>query len=211
MTIDQKTEGGKTILKVSGRLDTMTAPELEIRGVRDGSANAGELKIELTASDPFLRKDSFLVSLVPSSGGTLPRSLRTDRDGQTISVAYEDFPHTKEADAFYTLQAQVSDEAGNVARKTVSFSVNRCGSVYVRQDSLQKKLRTFYHREPFDVTFREMNLDEVGNARILLKKGDTLSSIARDNNITVNALKEANQLITDNLVIGQQLIIHSVS
>ena len=29
MTIDQKTEGGKTILKVSGRLDTMTAPELE--------------------------------------------------------------------------------------------------------------------------------------------------------------------------------------
>ena len=156
-----------------------TAPELEIRGVRDGSANAGELKIELTASDPFLRKDSFLVSLVPSSGGTLPRSLRTDRDGQTISVAYEDFPHTKEADAFYTLQAQVSDEAGNVARKTVSFSVNRCGSVYVRQDSLQKKLRTFYHREPFDVTFREMNLDEVGNARILLKKGDTLTELRK--------------------------------
>ena len=41
----------------------------------------------------------------------------------------------------------------------------------------------------------------------IVKKGDTLYSIARDNNITINALKEANQLITDNLVIGQQLII----
>ncbi len=29
MTIDKKAEGGKLILKVSGRLDTMTAPELE--------------------------------------------------------------------------------------------------------------------------------------------------------------------------------------
>lgn len=29
MTIDKKTEGNKLILKVSGRLDTMTAPELE--------------------------------------------------------------------------------------------------------------------------------------------------------------------------------------
>ncbi len=29
MTIDKRTEGGKLVLKVSGRLDTMTAPELE--------------------------------------------------------------------------------------------------------------------------------------------------------------------------------------
>jgi anti-sigma B factor antagonist len=29
MTIDKKTEGNQMILKVSGRLDTMTAPELE--------------------------------------------------------------------------------------------------------------------------------------------------------------------------------------
>ena len=29
MTIDKKKEGNQMILKVSGRLDTMTAPELE--------------------------------------------------------------------------------------------------------------------------------------------------------------------------------------
>ena len=158
-----------------------TAPDLEIRGVGDGSANAGELKIEIAASDPFLKNDSLLVSLVPSSGGRIPRFRRTDREGQTVTYAFDDFPHTKEADAFYTLRARVSDLAGNVSSRTVSFSVNRFGSVYVRQESLQKELRTFYHREPFDVTFREMNLDEVGEARILLKKGDTLTELRRGN------------------------------
>ena len=40
-----------------------------------------------------------------------------------------------------------------------------------------------------------------------VKKGDTLYSIARENNISVNELKRINNLTTTNLSIGQQLII----
>ena len=40
-----------------------------------------------------------------------------------------------------------------------------------------------------------------------VKRGDTLWSIARDNNITVQSLKEKNNLTSNLLSIGQQLII----
>ena len=40
-----------------------------------------------------------------------------------------------------------------------------------------------------------------------VQKGDTLWSIAKTNNLTVNELKELNNLITNSLSIGQQLII----
>ncbi len=40
-----------------------------------------------------------------------------------------------------------------------------------------------------------------------VKKGDTLYSIARDNNTTVSALQSLNNLATSNLSIGQQLLI----
>ena len=40
-----------------------------------------------------------------------------------------------------------------------------------------------------------------------VKKGDTLWSIAKDNNLSVNELKEINNLIDNSLTIGQQLLI----
>ena len=40
-----------------------------------------------------------------------------------------------------------------------------------------------------------------------MKKGDTLWSIAKENNISVNELKELNNLNDNLLTIGQQLII----
>lgn len=41
----------------------------------------------------------------------------------------------------------------------------------------------------------------------IVKKGDTLYSIARDNNTTITALQNLNNLATSNLSIGQQLLI----
>ena len=40
-----------------------------------------------------------------------------------------------------------------------------------------------------------------------VKKGDTLYSIARDNDTTVSALQSLNNLVTSNLSVGQRLLI----
>ncbi len=42
----------------------------------------------------------------------------------------------------------------------------------------------------------------------VVKSGDTLWSIAKDNNISVDKLKEINNLTSNNLTIGQQLLIN---
>ena len=42
----------------------------------------------------------------------------------------------------------------------------------------------------------------------IVKKGDSLWSIAKDNNISVDKLKEINNLTSNNLTIGQQLLIN---
>ena len=53
---------------------------------------------------------------------------------------------------------------------------------------------------------RPNNTDDKKNIYIV-QRGDTLYQIARNNNITVDELKKANNLNTNNLVVGQRLII----
>ena len=45
MTIDKKKEGNRLVLAVSGRLDTMTAPELE-NGIKDNMDGVEELILD---------------------------------------------------------------------------------------------------------------------------------------------------------------------
>lgn len=51
--------------------------------------------------------------------------------------------------------------------------------------------------------------ESVGLNTYIVKRGDTLYSIARANNTTVSAIKIANNLTSDILSIGQELIIPS--
>lgn len=49
------------------------------------------------------------------------------------------------------------------------------------------------------------------NTYYLVKSGDTLYQIARDNNMSINELKALNNITSDNLRIGQKLAVKSVS
>ena len=56
------------------------------------------------------------------------------------------------------------------------------------------------------VDYKRPNSDILGDSYIV-KKGDTLYSIAKKYNITVNELKDANNLVDNTLQIGQELVI----
>ena len=50
MTINKKTDGGKLTIALEGRLDTMTAPELESE-LRSSTSGVSELEFDMTKLD----------------------------------------------------------------------------------------------------------------------------------------------------------------
>lgn len=60
----------------------------------------------------------------------------------------------------------------------------------------------------FSVNNTILEIDSKKNVQVyVVKVGDTIYSIARKNNITIKSLKQKNQLFTDEISIGQKLII----
>ena len=84
---------------------------------------------------------------------------------------FADFAHEQEIDDIYTLSASLTDKAGNTTEKTITFSVNRFGSVYSLSESASK-LNGTYVKEPQDVVFTETNANAVKNVKMTLFKND---------------------------------------
>ena len=59
----------------------------------------------------------------------------------------------------YTLTVQVTDRAGNVTKKSITFSVNRFGSVYTLSDNTRKLLQKHYTKQPQEIEVTEINID----------------------------------------------------
>ena len=152
-------------------------PDIKITGVENGSANASAVRIRVSCTDPSYLPGSLKAEMKADFGGKIPDfALSEDTPGEA-TLSFEDFPRQKEADAVYHLSVKASDQAGNHAGKQISFSVNRYGSSYSLAAQTAQNLKTFYHTQPFDVTFLETNLDQVGDARILLRTAEKLEEL----------------------------------
>ncbi len=65
--------------------------------------------------------------------------------------------------------------------------------------------------EPVDTTSLITVQPDATNSYYLVKSGDTLYKIGRDNNMSVSELRSINNLTSDNLRIGQRLAVKSIS
>ena len=153
-----------------------TNPGIEITGVEDGSANASAVHIKAQCLDPSYLPGTMKAEMSGDFGGVVPNSSLREEPGGAM-LTFEDFPRRKEADAVYHLTVTASDRAGNRTKKQLSFSVNRFGSTYGLSGQTASLLKKYYHIRPFDVTFLETNLDEVGDARVLLRDGESLNEL----------------------------------
>ena len=163
-----------------------TAPGIEITGVEDGSANASALHIAAQCQDPAYLPGSLKAEIKADFGGVTPSVSVGEGSPNGATLTFGDFPRRREADAVYHLTVTASDRAGNLARKQLSFSVNRFGSSYGLADQTASRLKKFYHTRPFDVTFLETNLDQVGDARVLLRAGERLEELRAGSGLTVS-------------------------
>ena len=168
------------------------APEIRITGVEDGSANASAVRIQVQCQDSSLLPGSLKAEMKADFGGVIPARSPAVQTPDGESFSFSDFPRTKEADAVYHLNVTARDRAGNLAEKKLTFSVNRFGSSFSLADQTASMLKVFYHIRPFDVTFLETNLNQVGNARILLRSQDTLVQLRAGEGLIVNESRGEN-------------------
>lgn len=148
-----------------------TAPTLDITGVANQSANNGTIAPVVSYSDINLDADTVSVVLSGVNNGTVNYSNTVSKEAQKGSVTYADFERVKKVDDIYTLNAKLSDKAGNETTKAISFSANRFGSTY-RISKAIENLNGTYVKKAEDVVFTEVNANRLSNIKITLFKNN---------------------------------------
>lgn len=91
------------------------------------------------------------------------RLLYESGNGETFT--FQNFPKEQSYDDIYTINATLTDMAGNESNATVTFSVNRFGSVYVFDQTL-KDIEGTYIQNEIDVKLQEVNVDSLEHDKI---------------------------------------------
>lgn len=166
-------------------IDT-TAPAVTFGGVENYSANNGTVAPTLNYSDKFMDMAKSAVSMKGSNHGEVNLTAQTAQTEDGYKVSYADFPHTKDMDDLYTLQADVFDMAGNETKEKLVFSVNRFGSVYVIGDSTAKLIDAYYTNKPQEVSITEINIDKLTYKDVSISRDGDISELknGRDYSVT---------------------------
>ncbi|MDO4475892.1 MAG: Ig-like domain-containing protein [Lachnospiraceae bacterium] len=179
------------------------APQLTVSGVEEGVSYAGRATISIRCRDTAYKAGSLKLSIQGDSGYQ-PRYERTETGGGA-SLTVEDFPYDGTADGDYSLTASAEDLAGNSVSQTISFRINRGGSVYGLDPSTSEKIRSYYHAQPFSVRFAETNRDASTGARALIyRNGQLMTLEENEEGFTRTADEWEEQKRADGTVIGLQ-------
>lgn len=145
-----------------------TAPELKITGVEHQSANNGDVIPVITYSDTNFNAEGVSITLTGANRKEveLDGAFEETTHGQVFT--FNNFEKVKENDDLYTLTATVVDQAGNETTETINFSVNRFGSVYAFDESLQNMNGKFVQEER-DIIITETNVDRLDPDSITVK------------------------------------------
>ncbi|MGI6216400.1 MAG: hypothetical protein ACOYIK_02190, partial [Coriobacteriales bacterium] len=143
----------------------MTAPVVSIGNVENGHAYAGSIAPTIEFSDTNFDKVLTDYVLTGSAQGDVYSIESSEQDSSTgMSVAYEDFARVLENDDVYTLDASISDKAGNKSEEKVTFSVNRFGSNYVFVNGTENIAGTYQNSAP-TVTVNEINVSGLDTSK----------------------------------------------
>lgn len=177
--------GNKAYVKSEPITVDMQIPEIYIFGVADNSANNGAVSISVECGDANYKKDSLRISITGANGAAVPQQKKRSETKMGEQVMFQDFPYEKQADDIYTVTVTAEDLAGNKGEKSITFSINRFGSVYDLAPGTKAQLGKQYHKAAFPITFLETNIDYVGPVKILCKKEGELRELKEGEEYTV--------------------------
>lgn len=154
-----------------------TAPTIEITGVEAFSANNGDVIPEISMSDTNYDVNGVDIQVVGANNGVRVLNGEFIRQEAGQIYTFENFPKELEYDDIYTIHVAVRDLAGNETTDEITFSVNRFGSVYIFDTTLEQIVGTYIPKAT-DVKFTEINLDSLEH--------DTIKIIVDANGVSRN-------------------------
>lgn len=144
-----------------------TAPTLEIAGVADKSANNGKVAPVISYSDTNFNRDDVSITLTGIKNGQVDYKASYEEIANGQIYTYANFVKSQKVDDIYTLTVKLTDMAGNETQKTITFSVNRFGSIY--DLTKIKDIISNYLQSEEDIIFTETNVDSLERKGVKLK------------------------------------------
>ena len=163
-----------------------TAPEVNISGVENFSANNGEVAPTVVYGDKYIDIQASKVTLKGANNGPVNVGSSVKQIENGFAVSYSDFAHDKSMDDLYVLEATVCDMAGNQTKDELVFSVNRHGSVFVVGDVARKFNEKYYINAPKDITITEINIDELTQKDVSISRDGDIRELVNGKDYAVS-------------------------
>lgn len=164
----------------------LTAPEIEITGVDADTSYVDSVNPVVKVTDGNYDTDGVTITIVGGKHGTveIDRDVAEADHGQTFS--YADLQHTQENDDYYVITATAVDKAGHETEETVSYRVNRFGSIYLVNDDLQTAIDQYYAPASDKYAIIEENVDELDSYTVTYTIDNEIVNLEEDRDYTVS-------------------------
>jgi hypothetical protein len=149
----------------------LTLPEIMITGVKDHSANSGDISPRVRMTDSNFDGLAVEISLENSRG----KRINVTSDVLELENGYEYILTNvnEQPDEIYTLRTNTTDMAGNKNEAAVKFSLNRQGSAYdVSQITMLSDKGYIRSGDIEDIHITEMNVNSVEEFILVMTKNN---------------------------------------
>ena len=179
LSVEGEDLAGNAIKKVMEKefIIDKTVPKIGKITPGNQTANAGRLVPSFVASDKYI--DSVTSKITGAMKNQTFKS-SSKKEKNAITVTYEQIPNKIQNDDYYTYKMSVSDKAGNKTDKTIHYSVNRYGSVYVL-GNYEKKLNGSYVNDAKDIKITEINPSKLKTHELQLVRDNEKVNLDRTN------------------------------
>ena len=159
----------------------LQAPEITFDGVEDQTAYNDSVQPAIIFTDEAnfdANGVSYTITGTKNGEVTYETFVSDQEQGQTVT--YADFVREAEVDDIYTIDASLTDLAGNETEGTITFSVNRFGSTFRVLDAGSYAENNGYLLEGRDVVVEEINVSGVESEKhaVTVTEGTSVSKLA---------------------------------
>ncbi|MCC8072796.1 MAG: carboxypeptidase-like regulatory domain-containing protein [Clostridiales bacterium] len=190
------TNYGNSVAPKDFTIDT-TVTNPVIGGVENGQSYKEDVIPTITVDD--VNFSSYTVELLRTRKDEINVDVTEEyiknQPSNRQTVSNDTFDKVQENDGIYTLTVSLTDMAGNQSSESVTFTVNRFGSVYAFNNYLVGLKDTYQQSIDNDIVITEYNPDR-------LTKGSLEVIVTRDNSVIEDLSYTVNPVVNDSAAIG---------